>query len=499
MSLNAPLLSLLIAAPLLAALPCLLAKREATVRALAAAGALLALLLSLLVVLQFDGGDGGFQQVETYPWIPGLGIHFQVGVDGLSLLFLPATALLFLAAVVTTGRGLKPAPGQHFALLLWLETATLGVFCALDTMLIFFFWEMSLLPVYFLTAQWPAGGAQAGAGAASASANAGRSAATRYVLIMVAGGVPLLFALLLLGADAGMHFDLPTLLAASPSRGLQLLVFLLFLLGFGIKVPLVPLHSWLPSLALASPATTTALLVGLKLGAYGLLRLAVPLAPLAARELHWLLGGLGTVGILYGAVAALAQGNLRSVQACASISHVGLAVLGLASFSVAGLQGVVLLLLTFSLASGGGFLLLDGLQRRVGSCDLAALSGVRRRMPRLAGFFLLFGLAAMGLPGTSGFPAEFLIIVTTLQEHSGAALAALFGMVVGAGAFLAPYRSAFFGPLRHAAVAEADDLTRREFLLMAVFAVLIVAIGLFPQWLLDLIRPAAELWVRRLS
>jgi NADH-quinone oxidoreductase subunit M len=261
----------------------------------------------------------------------------------------------------------------------------------------------------------------------------------------------------------------------------------------------VPLHTWLPSLALGGPAAVTALLVGLKLGAYGLLRLAIPLVPWAARELHWLLAGLGTVAVLYGAVAALAQSNLRAVLAYGSVSHVGLAVLGLASFSVAGLQGAVLLLLTFVLTTGGGFLLLAGLQRRVGSCDLVALSGIRQRMPYLAAFFLFFGLAAIGLPGTSGFPAEFLIVVAVLQTHSGAALAALFGMVVGAAAFLAPYRAAFFGPLRAGAVAEAEDLTPREFAVALVFALLILAIGFWPGMLLDLIRPAAELWVARVS
>jgi NADH-quinone oxidoreductase subunit M len=347
---------------------------------------------------------------------------------------------------------------------------------------------MTLLPLYFLVGLW-------GLGAS------GRAAATRYFLIMLAGGVPLLLALVLL-AEGGGGFDLPALLARGPEtvpHARQLLVFLLLLLGFGVKVPFVPLHTWLPSLALGGPAAVTALLVGLKLGAYGLLRFALPLAPSAARELHWLLAGLGTVAILYGAVAALAQSNLRAVLAYGSVAHVGLAVLGLSAFSVAGTQGAVLLLLSFALTAGGGFLLLDALQRRVGSCDLVALSGVRRSMPRLAGFFLLFGLAAIGLPGTAGFPAEFLIVVAVLQTHSGAALAALFGMVVGAAAFLAPYRAAFFGPLRPGPVAQAADLTRRESVVALLFALLIVLVGVWPGVVLELLRPAAEIWAARLS
>lgn len=483
-----PILGLLLALPFAGAAGCLLLARKDGARGLALAAAAATLLAALVAVALFDPARGDFQLVEKRLWIPGIGVHYHVGVDGLSLFFLPATALLFAAAMLAGARAPRPAPGLYYGLLLALEGATLGVFCALDTLLFFVFWELTLLPLYFLIGLW---GLDA----------AGRAAAARYFLIMLAGGVPLLFALLLVGAHGG-GFDLPALLAADPTAlpyGVQLAVLLLFLVGFGVKVPFVPLHTWLPSLALGAPATVTALLVGLKLGAYGLLRLALPLSPLAVRDLHWLLAGLGTVAILYGAVAALAQSNLRGVLAYGGVSHAGLAVLGLASFSVAGAQGAVLLMLTLTLATGGGFLLLGGLQRRLGTCDLAALSGLRQRLPRLAGCFLLFGLAGIGLPGTIGFPAEFLIIVAALPEHAGAALAALFGMVVGAAAFLAPYRAAFFGPLRAGPAAEADDLTQRELAAALVFAALIVGFGLWPAGLLETIRPAAEAWAARLS
>lgn len=483
-----PVLSLLIALPLLGAIVCFLLRGERhapAARTVALLSAALALAVSLVALLQFDGSNGGFQLQEKHLWIPGLDIHYFVGIDGLSVLFLPATTLLFLCGIVTTGRGVKPLPNLHFALILLFEAATLGIFCALDTLLFFFFWELTLLPLYFLIGLW-------GLGAH------GRMAATRYFLVMLVGGVPLLFAFIALAANAGWAFDLPTLLAQAPAHNLQLLVFLLFLVGFGVKVPVVPLHTWMPSLALGGPAAVTALMVGMKLGAYGLLRFAIPLAPTVAQELHWLLAGLGTVGILYGAVAALAQSNLRNVVAYASVSHVGMALLGLASFSVAGVQGAVLLLLSFSVSTGGLFLLLGILQQRVGSTDLSALGGVRQRMPRLAAAFLVFGLTGLGLPGTGGFPAEFLIIVSALQTHSGAALAALFGMVVGAGAFLAPYRAAFFGPIRHPAVAEAEDLLPREYAVALVFLALTLFFGLYPMPWLELIRAAAEGWVQHL-
>jgi NADH-quinone oxidoreductase subunit M len=296
-----------------------------------------------------------------------------------------------------------------------------------------------------------------------------------------------------------LAFDLPTLLATPLPEGVQFVVFLLLLVGFAVKVPLVPVHTWLPSIAMGAPAAVTALLVGLKLGAYGLIRLAIPLAPLAARDLHWLLAGFGTLAILYGGVAALAQSNLRGVLAYASLSHVGLVVLALASFSVSALQGALLLMLNFSVSTGGGFLILSFLQRRTGSTDIAHLGGAMRSMPLLSGFFLLFGLAGIGLPGTSGFPAELLIIVAALHSHTGAGLAALFGTVLAAAAFLAPFRQAFFGPVRNPDVAEAADLLPRETALLLLPALLILAIGVYPLPLLELLRPSAEAWVAGLA
>jgi NADH-quinone oxidoreductase subunit M len=489
-----PLLTILLALPLLGALLAALVRRAPWAPVIALASALLTLLASLLIVAAFDPADPGFQLLDSAPWIPGLNIRYLVGVDGVSLLFLPATALLFCAAVVAGWRvraaASQIAPGVYFALLLLLEAATLGVFCALDTILFFACWEFTLLPLYFLVSLWGVG--------------AGRQpAAVRYFLVMLAGGVPLLFGLLAAAfghASGGAPvFDLPTLLATPLPVSTQYVVFLLLLLGFGVKVPLVPLHTWLPAMAIGAPAALTALLVGLKLGAYGLIRFAIPLAPVAARDLHWLLAGFGTVAILYGGVAALVQSNLRGVLAYSSLAHVGLVLLGLASFSVSALQGALLQLLNFSVAAGGGFLVLSFLQRRTASTDIGQLGGVMHRLPRLSGFFLLFGLAGIGLPGTSGFPGELLIVVAALHSHTGAGLAALFGMVLAAAGFLAPFRQAFLGPLRHPDVAAAEDLLPRELAVLLLPAALILAVGVYPLPMLELLRPTAEAWVAALA
>ncbi|MER2624911.1 MAG: NADH-quinone oxidoreductase subunit M [Accumulibacter sp.] len=489
-----PLLSILLALPVAGALLAALLRRAPWAQWIALGTATLTLSCALLIVAAFDRTDPDFQLLDSADWVSGLNVRYLVGVDGLSLLFLPATALLFCGAIVAGWRvraAASPlAPGLYFALLLLLEAATLGVFCALDSILFFFCWEFTLLPLYFLVSLWGLG--------------AGRqAAAVRYFLVMLAGGVPLLFGLLALvfgqAAGGALVFDLPTLLATPLPESRQYLVFLLLLVGFGVKVPLVPLHTWLPSLAMGAPAAVTALLVGLKLGAYGLIRFAIPLAPIAARDLHWLLAGFGTVAILYGGVAALVQSNLRSVLAYASLAHVGLVLLGLAAFSVSALQGVLLQLLNFSLAAGGSFLALAFLQRRTASTDISQLGGLLRSMPVLSGFFLLFGLAGIGLPGTSGFPGELLIIVAALHTHTGAGLAALFGMVLAAAGFLAPFRQAFLGPTRNPDVADADDLLPREVAVLLVPSLLILAVGVYPLPILELIRPAAEAWVAEVA
>ena len=491
-----PLLSTLLALPVLGALATAVLRRAPWAQWLALGSAVLTLLCSLLIVVAFDGANAGFQLIDSASWIAGLKIGYLVGVDGLSLLFLPATALLFCGAVLAGWRVAATAspvpPGLYFALLLLLEAATLGVFCALDTILFFFCWELTVLPIYFLVSLWGIGGGR-------------QAAAVRYFLVMLASGVPLLFGLLALvfgNAAAGsgaLVFDLPTLLDSPLAEHAQYTVFLLLLVGFAAKVPLVPLHTWLPALAMGAPAAVTALIVGLKLGAYGLIRLAIPLAPVAASDLHWLLAGLGTLAMLYGAVAALAHSNLRGVLAYASLSHVGLVVLALATFSASALQGAVLQLLNFSVAGGGGFLVLSFLQRRSGSTDIAQLGGVIRSMPLLSGFFLLFGLAGIGLPGTSGFPGELLIVVAALHSHTGAGLAALFGTVVGAAAFLAPFRHAFLGPLRNPDVAAGQDLLPRELALLLAPALLILGVGVYPLPILELLRPTAEAWVAALA
>jgi NADH-quinone oxidoreductase subunit M len=491
-----PLLTLtLLALPLGAAL-IWLAPSPRHARWIALIAALADLLLALTVAWHFDAEQAGFQLLEQADWIPGLNVHYLVGVDGISVLFLPLTTLLFIAVIAASWTSARSMPRLYYTLLLLLESATLGIFCSLDLVLFFLFWELTLIPLYFLIGLWGAGPHR-------------RYAAVKYTLFMLAGGVPLLFGFLLAalghaelsggGVPAGPAWDLRELIGTPLPPGTELTVFVLLLLGFAAKTPLFPLHTWLPVVGMEGPASVAALMTGLKLGAYGLIRFAVPLAPDAAQELHWLLTGLGTIGILYGALAAMAQTNLRRMLAYASMSHVGLVVLGIASFRLEGLQGALFLLLSFTPVAGGLFLLTGFLQHRLGSTDLIALGGAAKTMPLLAALFFVLALASLGVPGTSGFPAELLILMSALQTHTGAGLAALFAMVLGAAYLLSAYRRTFYGPLSSRVVARAVDLRPRELAVTALFTLLVLLAGLYPAVVLDITRQAGTLWIERLG
>jgi len=463
------------------------------VRAIALTTSLFCLLLSLMLLHDFDTQYSGFQFIETIPWIPSLNVNYSVGVDGLSILFLPLTSLLFSGVIVSSWTGTRTLPRLYFTLLLLLFCATLGIFVALDTMLFLFFWEMTLAPVYFLISLWGVGPNR-------------RYAAVKYTLFMMAGGVALIFAFIILAMNAStdnvpaqLAFDYVTLLNTPISFEVQTTVFFLLLLGFGAKAPIFPFHTWLPTIAMEGPVSVAAIMTGLKLGAYGFIRFMVPLAPDAATHYHWLLAGLGVIGILYGAIVALNQSNLRRMLAYSSISHVGLVVLGIASFNIQGIQGSIFQLLNFSLIMGGLFLITGFLHHRTGSTDSLSLGGVAHSMPLLTSFFLLFGLAGIGIPGTNGFIGEHLILLGSLQAHTGAGLAALAGIVLSAAYFLNMYRTTFLGTSRTAVVSDSLDLLPRELGLILLMAGLILFTGLYPSSIMDIIQQSSETWIFRLK
>lgn len=491
-----PILSLLIGLPLLCALGLAFLRDHRTVRVVALIGAGLELLLSLVMLAALRPDVAGMQLVERATWIPSLNVHYLVGIDGIAALFPPVTALLFCAVILASWTSVQALPRLYFALLLALEGVTVGVFCALDLVLFFLFWELTLVPIYFLVSLWGIGPER-------------RYAAVKYTLFMLAGGIPLLFAILLLGLYhpigsgvpglGALIFDYPTLLQRPLPTELQTLVFLLLFVGFAVKAPLFPFHTWLPTVLREGPVGLSALLVGLKLGAFGILRFAVPLAPTAAREYLWLMAGLGLFGMLYGALVALRQSNLRLMLAFSSVSHVGLVIAGIAALNVQGVQGAVFQLANFGIIAGGLMLLSGFLHHRLGSTDLASLGGLAQPLPLLTGCFLLLGMAAIGLPGTNGFVAELLILLGLFQVSPSLAVVAVLGVILGAAYFLGFFQRAFLGPVVDKTVATASDLRPRELVIVVVLGMLVLVGGLFPSVIQHITSSAAHAWVTQIS
>ncbi|WP_130470471.1 complex I subunit 4 family protein [Candidatus Magnetaquicoccus inordinatus] len=492
-----PLLSLLIGLPFFAAaLLWLLPTTQAQRVALLATGA--ETLLSVLAVWRFDAGRSGFQWVERAQWLPTVNVHYLLGVDGISILFLPLTALLFLGVLLSSRPPVLPR--LYYALLLALQGMTIGIFCALDLVLFFLFWELTLLPIYFLVNLWGMGPQR-------------RFAATQYTLWMLGGGVFLLFGFILvavshsqqvtLSADmslsATLTFELPSLLATALPSQQQLPALLLLLCGFAFKTPVVPFHVWLPVMAMEGPVALLAIMTGVKLGAYGILRFALPLAPQAAMQWSWLLAGIGVVGIFYGALMALNQSNMRRLLAFSSISHVGMVLLGISTMNVHGIQGALLQLLNFTLIASALFLLSGFIHRRTASCEWLHLGGLVRVMPTAAFFFLFFAVASMGMPLTSGFPAEQLIILGTIAQHKGAALAAVGGQILGAAYLLLFYRRAFLGSTSRHLPSGVVDLQGAERWSLFLFAIPVLLVGLLPGWLVHFTQLPTVGWLAQMS
>ncbi len=491
-----PILTLIILLPLIGALLVSFIRSTQMAKWLAIGIAGAELIVTLLAVFLFNADTGNnFQLIEHAEWVLNLNIEYLLGIDGISILFLPMSALLTSFSIIASWNSVQLLPRLHFAMLLALEGITMGIFCALDMMLFFLFWELTLPIIFFLIGLWGIGPNR-------------RSAAIKYTLFMLCGGVPLLFAIIILAINhvtyvngtipQDLVFSFLVLLETPLPEHLQSVVFLLLLLGFAVKAPLVPFHTWLPTAAMEGPTQMAALLTGLKLGAYAILRFAMPLAPSAAVEYSWALGIAGAITLIYSALIALQQTNLRRLLAYASISHVGLVIIGISALNIQGIQGAIFQLLNFTLVASSLMLIAGFIQHRLGSTESLHLGGLAKAMPKLTGLYFIFMLASMGIPGTSGFPAELLLIISALTSHPSIGLAALAGAIFSAAYMLLFTRRAFFGPITQPGVQQLQDLRPRELLLLCLPALLILLLGFFPNSLMKTNQVAAEAWLSRL-
>jgi len=486
-----PILSALIFLPLIWAILLNLIRDDHWLRLTALIGAGLELLLAVVMVLNFTPGVSDIQFAERIEWMAAVGVGYHLGVDGISVLFIPLTAFLALMVMLFSWNAVRFRPRTYLTALLVLEATTIGIFASLDLVLFFVFWELILVPSFLLIRLWGIGPQR-------------EYAALKYALYMLAGSMPLLMGIVLLGinhhdATGSLSFDLPMLLAVPVALEMQTLIFFLLAFGFAVKGPVFPFHTWLPTALMEGPVGMSVMLVGLKLGIYGSLRFAIPLLPEAAREWAWLMLVLGVIAILYGALIALVQRNLRRLLAFASVGHVGLAILGLFSLTVQGLQGALMLMLNLGIATTGLLFLTGFLHSRTGSSELAALGGIGRHVPLLATFFFIIGLAFIGVPGTSGFPGEFLILLGAFNAHWALAAVAVLGVILNAAVFLFFYERAFLGPVLRDAVRNLRDLRPRELVVAAVMGVLVLLIGLFPDPILTMTSGSVQAVVERVE
>jgi NADH-quinone oxidoreductase subunit M len=488
------LLSLILFSPLVGALFLLLVPREqvAAIRRSAFAFSLPPFLLSLLLFAAFDPADPGFQFVEEAAWIRDFGIFYRVGVDGISLFLVLLTTFLTPLVVLFAWGDVEKRVKEHMFFLLLLETGMLGAFLALDLFLFYVFWEVMLVPMVFLIGVW--GGPRR------------IYAAIKFVLFTMTGSLPMLVAILYLAwqhhaAHGQPSFDLLRLYDLSVPLAEQRWLFAAFALAFAIKVPMFPLHTWLPDAHVEAPTDGSVILAGvlLKLGTYGFLRYAVGLFPQVAVEAWPYIVTLAVIGILYGALVALVQPDLKKLVAYSSVSHLGFVMLGLFAFNTPGVMGSIYQMLSHGLSTGGLFLVVGVIYQRRHTRLIAEFGGLWKQLPMFSVVFLIVMLSSLGLPGLNGFIGEFLILLGTYRTSPWAAAAAVPGVILGAVYLLWMFQRVMFGPLDNPANQKLADLNGRELAVLVPLLAMIVLMGVYPKPFLSRMEPAVEAFVARVE
>ncbi|MFN2389637.1 MAG: NADH-quinone oxidoreductase subunit M [Actinomycetota bacterium] len=444
--------------------------------------------LSLGVLAGFDKDALGFQLGSELSWIPEWGISYRTGIDGVSLWMVMLTTFLMplgvLASWTVTSR-VKP----YFVFLLALETGMLGVFCALDLFLFYLFWEATLVPMYFLIGMW--------------GYERRIYSAMKFFLFTLVGSLLMLVGIIYLyfNAHGGPSFSYFAVLGIPLDIDTQRWLFLAFFASFAVKVPLVPLHTWLPDAHTEAPTAGSVMLAGvlLKMGVYGLIRFAIPLFPDAARELVPWIMGLAIAGILYGAAVAAMQKDLKRLIAYSSVAHLGFVVLGVFVGSVQGMSGGILQMVSHGVSTGALFMLVGMLYERRHTRLIADFGGLAASVPLLSGVFLLVALSSLGLPGLNGFVGEFLILLGTFFRYRWWVVPAAFGIVLAAVYLLWAYQRVFQGPVQRPENRDLEDLNLREMVMLAPLVALIVAIGVYPRPFLERIEPTARRVVQQLN
>jgi NADH-quinone oxidoreductase subunit M len=452
-------------------------RNPALARRLALAGAIVGLLLTVPLIVGFRGHTAAMQFVEHLPWIPSLDIAYHLGIDGISLWLVVLTAFTTLVIVVASWTVMAERVAQYLACFLLLSGLMIGVFASLDGLLFFVFFEATLIPLYLLIGGW--GGPNR------------VYAALKFFFFSLTGSLFLLLALLYLYQQSHT-FDMAAWRALRLGFTPQVLIFIAFFAAFAVKVPMWPVHTWLPDMHSESPTGASVILSVLKLGAYGLVRFSLPITPDASRFFAPVVIVLSLVAVIYASLVALAQTDMSRVAAYSSIAHMGLVTLGLFIFNPIGIEGALVQMISYGFVSGALFLCIGVLHERMQTRAISAYGGVANVMPRFAAFAMLFSMANVGLPGTSGFVGEFMVIMGAIKFNFWIGALAAVTLILSAAYTLSMYKRTMFGTVANDKVAKLVDIGKREFVVLGSMAVLVLFIGVFPRPFTDLVGPSAE-------